>query len=101
MIVKRNKPTVYDKVSWHIDGGENKKEVLNHFKFMSEWFIKNNLLNDEGLNILQKGVDESISFHSDMFTDQGNKFMETHYDKFISATSKDKFKLDSALKLIK
>jgi hypothetical protein len=101
MLVKRNKrPLVYDKISWHLDEGENKKKVLDHFKFMSEWFITNNLLNKDGLEILQKGIDDSISFHSGIFTERGNKFMRRYYNDFISASPKDKLKLDSTLKLI-
>ena len=77
---------VYDKAIWQIEGGLQTSVVLKHFKMILEWCEKNHLLSDEGREILSFGVDDSISLHSRMFTEQGNKFMEKYYDKYISAT---------------
>lgn len=75
---------VYDKVSWHLDKQENRSEVLKHFKFILDWCYKNQLLTEEGIEIFELDVDESISLNSRMFTPLGNKFMENFYDEFIS-----------------
>ncbi len=91
------KTKVYDKASWHIDGGENLDKVLAHFNFIMSWCCSNKLLSDEGKEIADLGIDQSISFHSRMFTDKGNIFMEKHYDKFIDATSNNKDEMDSIL----
>ena len=76
--------TVYDKAAWHIDAGEQKEQVLAHFKFIMEWSLKNKLLTDEGLEIVEFGVDDSISLHSRMFNERGNLFMKKFYDSFIN-----------------
>ena len=76
------KTIVYDKAAWHIDAGENKSNVLEHFKFIMTWCHKNNLLSAEGEEILELGVDDSISIHSRMLTGRGNVFMTKYYDSF-------------------
>lgn len=80
---------VYDKAAWHIDAGEDKQVVLNHFSFFMTWCLDNNILSDEGIELAELGIDDSISLHSRMFTEKGNIFMQRHYDTFISATEKD------------
>lgn len=76
--------TVYDKAAWHIDAGEQKEQVLAHFKFIMEWSLKNKLLASEGLEIVEFGVDDSIALHSRMFNERGNLFMKKFYDSFIN-----------------
>lgn len=94
------KTTVYDKVAWHIDAGENYDVVLSHFAFILSWCEKNNLLSAEGQEIVQMGVDDSISLHSRMFTEKGNKFMNKYYDEFISATDGDESEMNFALEYV-
>ena len=50
------KTKVYDKASWHIDAGEPTSSVLSHFKFIINWCNQNNLLTDEGEEILEFGI---------------------------------------------
>ena len=89
--------TVYDKAAWHIDAGEQKEQVLAHFKFIMEWSLKNKLLTDEGLEIVEFGVDDSISLHSRMFNERGNLFMRKFYDFFIGATKDNDKEMDEKL----
>lgn len=91
------KTTVYDKAAWHIDAGENNDVVLCHFAFILSWCEKNNLLSEEGQEIIQLGVDNSISLHSRMFTDKGNEFMNKYYDEFISAKEENESEMNFAL----
>ena len=91
------KTKVYDKASWHIEGGEDLNKVLAHFSFIMAWCSSNNLLSEEGKEIADLCVDQSISLHSRMFTDKGNIFMDKHYDKFIDATSDNKDEMISIL----
>ena len=92
------KTTVYDKASWHIDAGEPSSSVLSHFKFILSWCKQNNLLSDEGEEILEFGVDASISRHSRLFNERGNMFMIKYYDTFISAQSEQCSEMDKMLK---
>ena len=94
------KTTVYDKASWHIDAGETKTNVLSHFKFIMTWCHVNNLLNDEGEEVFEFGLDESISIHSWMLNERGNMFMAKFYDSFISAQIDQQQEMDKLLKTI-
>lgn len=91
------KTSVYDKATWHIDGGEDLNKVMDHFSFIMSWCSSNNLLSEEGKEIEELGVDQSISLHSRMFTDRGNAFMEKHYDQFIDATSENRQEMTAIL----
>lgn len=94
------KTTVYDKASWHIDAGEPRNGVIEHFKFILSWCKKNNLLSTEGEEIFEFGVDDSISIHSRLLNERGNLFMAKFYDSFISARSEQGFEMDKMLKTI-
>lgn len=94
------KTIVYDKASWHIDAGEPTNSVLAHFKFIMNWCDQNKLLSDEGLEILEFGIDDSISLHSRLLNDRGNVFMTKYYDTFISAQNDRSSEMDEILKTI-
>lgn len=91
----------YDKASWHIDQGENKNKVLEHFDFFLTWAHNKGILSGEGEELYKEGLgsDPSISLHSGMFTQKGNKFMAEYYDDFIASNQKDEIKM--SLKLSK
>lgn len=94
------KTKVYDKAAWHLDAGEPKSKVLAHFNFIMAWCHKNNLLSDEGDEILEIGVDESISINSRMLNERGNLFMAKYYDSFISACIEQEKEMNEKLKAI-
>lgn len=94
------KTIVYDKAAWHLDAGENQSDVLNHFNFIMNWCYENNLLTDEGEEILEFGADDSISIHSRMLNERGNLFMAKFYDSFISAQADQHQKMDDLLKTL-
>jgi hypothetical protein len=89
--------TVYDKAAWHIDADVPTAMVLKHFEFILKWANSHNLLSEEGKEVLEFGVDESVSLHSNMFTPRGNRFMEMNYDAFIGAMEEDTEHLNEAL----
>lgn len=91
---------VYDKAAWHIDAGEDKQMVLNHFATFMIWCQNNNLLSPDGKEIMELGVDDSISLHSGMFTENGNSFMQQYYDVFISSTEKDYEEMSKKLSIV-
>ena len=94
------KTLVFDKASWHIDAGEPADRVLAHFKFIMNWCDQNNLLSDEGEEILEFGIDDSISIHSRLLNERGNMFMKKFYDTFISANIENRSEMDEMLKTI-
>lgn len=94
------KTKVYDKASWHIDAGEPTSSVLSHFKFIINWCNQNNLLTDEGEEILELGIDDSISIHSRLLNERGNMFMTKYYDMFISAQTEQSSEMNEMLMTI-
>ena len=81
---------VYDKAQWHIDAGEDEKAVVNKMKILFGFLDAKGLLQQEGKEMLELGVDSSISIHERMLTEQGNKFMDAKYDTVIN-TSEEEF----------
>jgi hypothetical protein len=74
---------IYDKAQWHIDAGENSKAVIDKLKVVLEFLDKEGMLTSEGKEIMDLGVDSSISIHERMLTDKGRNFMESNYDKLM------------------
>ena len=72
--------TIYDKVAWHIDGGENVVDVLDKFKVVFSFLEKANMLNADGKEIAEMGVDDSVSLHDELLNETGKKFLDEHYD---------------------
>ena len=77
---------VFDKASWYIDGGEDPKKVVTRFKDIFICLKKLHLLNDDGLEVLDNAMDDSISLHQGLVTDEGYDFLTKYYDKSIIAS---------------
>ena len=88
---------IYDKASWHIDECVPKEIVLKHFEQMFTWLNNKNMLNDDGKEILNIGIDESVSLNENMLTSEGNKFMDSYYDKIVSESLYDVSKEEKLL----
>lgn len=76
---------IYDKAQWHIDAGENKETVVSRFKAVFAFLAQKDLLDAEGKEILDLGIDSSVSIHERMMTDDGKRFMEDCYDDAIKS----------------
>ncbi len=74
---------IYDKAQWHIDAGEDAEAVVSKLKAVFSFLDAKGLLGAEGKEILDLGIDSSISIHERMMTDVGKKFMDECYDKAI------------------
>ena len=70
----------FDKASWHIDGGENEKDVISRFTEVFSFLKEKNMLNDEGLETLEYGMDSSASLNSNMVMAEGESFLDAYYD---------------------
>ena len=75
---------VYDKVKWHIDGGEDDDNVRKRFSMIMEYLYKNNMLSVLGKEIYQVGVNEETSIYDEMLLDNGITFMDEFYDRISS-----------------
>lgn len=80
---------VYDKASWHIDNGEDKVDVLSRFSFLFDFLEKKNMLTSEGKELLELGIDSSISLHERLVTDDGKKFLEANIDELLKMSISD------------
>ena len=80
---------IYDKAMWQIDNGVEKSMVINHFKFVFEWLKNQNMLNNNGLEIFDIGIDEEVSLNESLLTDKGNEFVDMYYDELISSAGYD------------
>lgn len=74
---------VYDKAKWHIDAGEDSGAVIDKLKAVLEFLDKEGMLTSEGKEIMDLGVDSSVSIHERMLTDKGINFMDLNYDNII------------------
>lgn len=78
---------IYDKAAWHIDNGEDAKEVINKFDIILSYLSAHDMLSDAGKEILGLGIDSSISINSGMLTKAGADFMDRHYDNLLACDS--------------
>lgn len=79
----------YDKASWHIDGGENELEVITRFKDVFTFLADKRMLNAEGLETFEFGMDDSASLNSNMLTSEGEAFLDAYYDVVLSKDPKN------------
>lgn len=83
----------YDKASWHIDAGENEKDVIHRFEVLFDFLLTKNFLNDDGKETMEYGMDSSISLNNTMLTDDGIRFLNKYFDEIISKSPKNLNKL--------
>lgn len=74
---------IYDKAAWHIDEGQNESEVVTRFSIIFDFLNEHNMLNSDGIELMDIGIDESISLHEGLLTDEGNAFIEKYYDSLL------------------
>ena len=90
----------YDKASWHIDGGEKESAVVSRFKTLFLFLADKNMLNAEGKETLEFGMDSSVSLNSTMVTAEGKAFLDAYYDIVLYQNPKEiKKNLQAAYKL--
>ena len=70
---------VYDKVAWHIDGGEDPEGTVNSLASLFDTLHSKGMLSEEGEELYQSGIDSSSSLHSRLVTPEGREFLDKHY----------------------
>ncbi len=78
---------IYDKAQWHIDAGESSEVVISKFKAIFAFLASKELLQSEGKEMIELGIDGSISLHERMITDIGKKFLDVCYDKVMDKST--------------
>ena len=74
---------IYDKAVWHIDAGEDKDEVVARLLCVFKYLEKHEMLTDEGAEILEIGIDASISLNEYLVNRAGQEFLEKNYDSLM------------------
>ena len=77
---------IYDKASWQIENGIDAKKVVDHFTIVFKWLKSKNMLSDDGMELLDIGIDRSVVLSENMVNEKGNTFLKQNYDKFIETT---------------
>lgn len=81
----------YDKAKWQIDGGIPKDLVVNHFKTVFAFLDEHDMLNEEGKEELEFGIDEEAILTENLVTKEGAEFLKNCYDNYLLAIAKDKY----------
>ena len=76
--------TIYDKFTWHLDAGIDKDKLIYYFKKLMDFLKNHQLLNKDGLEIYDLGVDSSLSINSKLLTDKGNTLFTLWFDKYLA-----------------
>lgn len=79
----------YDKAAWHIDGGEKEADVVSRFKEIFVFLADKKMLNDEGIETLEYGMDSSASLNSNMVNAQGEAFLDAYYDVVLNQNPRE------------
>ena len=82
---------VFDKVAWHIDGGESKETIVKRFRILFDFLHKNSLLSREGEEVYEFGIDSSISLHERLLTTEGATLMKNKYDESLTISNSTLF----------
>lgn len=79
----------YDKAAWHIDGGEKEADVVARFKEIFVFLADKYMLNDEGIETLEYGMDNSVSLNSNMVNVEGGAFLDRYYDSVLNQNPRE------------
>lgn len=80
---------IYDKAQWHIDAGEDSSVCTCRIIRVLEFLDQKDLLTDEGKEVLEFGIDSSVSLNERMVNERGNQFLEQYYDKVLGMPLED------------
>ena len=74
---------IIDKASWQIYGRIQPSVVTAHFKRIFSWLEAKGLLSQEGKEILEFGIDESVSLHERLVVPEALVFLDAKYDDYL------------------
>jgi hypothetical protein len=73
-----------DKAAWQIDAGVSPDVVVAHFNKIFKWLDAKGMLTDEGQELMELGIDQSVSLHERLVTENALGYLESRYDDYIS-----------------
>ncbi|MFI3254225.1 MAG: DUF1963 domain-containing protein [Eubacteriales bacterium] len=73
----------YDKAIWHIENGVSEEEIVAKFTVIFTFLKENKMLSEDGLELLEDGIDESISFHKNLVNEKGRVFLDKYYTELV------------------
>ena len=74
---------IFDKISWHIDAGEDLRANIQRFEVIFDYLNSHDMLSEDGKEILELGIDKESSLHSKLLTDKGLLFCEKYEDMIV------------------
>ena len=74
---------IIDKASWQIYGGLQPSIVTAYFKRIFSWLEAKGLLTREGKEVLEFGIDDSVSLHERLVTSEALAFLDAKYDDYL------------------
>lgn len=77
---------IYDKAQWHIDAGEAVSTCITRIKTVFEFLNKKDMLTEEGKEILETGIDSSISLNEKMVTESADCFLTEFYNDILQVS---------------
>ncbi|MBI6002165.1 hypothetical protein P5E64_00215 [Clostridium perfringens] len=93
---------VYDKAKWHNNCENNELNVKAYFQNLMELLLKNNMLSEDGREILDIGIDNDFSLNSKLVNEKGNLFLGKNYDEILSSIDfNNKISIDNIDKFFK
>ena len=75
---------IYDKASWHIDGGQDKDIVISRFEVVFSFLNNQNMLSEDGKEIYELGIDDSAVIHDGFLNADGKAYMDANYDSLLN-----------------
>jgi hypothetical protein len=73
----------FDKADWQIDGGMDPDTVVSHFQRIFSWLDAKGFLTEEGKEVLEFGIDTSVSLHERLITREAFEFLDAAYDDYL------------------
>lgn len=80
---------IFDKAQWHIDAGMDEKEIVDKFNVIFKFLNQNDMLSIDGKEILDVGIDSSVSLNENMVNEKGYLFLDVCYDSVINNDAND------------
>ncbi|MFI3255217.1 MAG: DUF1963 domain-containing protein [Eubacteriales bacterium] len=76
----------YDKAIWHIENGVSEEEIVAKFTVIFAFLKEKEMLNEDGLELLEDGIDESISLHKNLVNEKGRGFLDEYYTQIVDSS---------------
>lgn len=74
---------VVDKISWHVDAGENLSDHIHRFQVILDFLNTHSMLSTDGKEVLEIGIDSATSLNSKMLTPAGLAFCECNANMLV------------------